>query len=73
MRNDLFGVKPRRKKRTLMHVTDAGMFPDGKYCVRFKCKKCGHDTGFVYDTLTTGENKRGIPCPECSTQDTAND
>lgn len=60
------GRKPRRKPRVLMHVSDAGIFPDGKKCIRFECSKCGYDTGHIYDERSVTENKRGIPCPECN-------
>lgn len=32
----------------------------------FSCQTCGHDTGWIKDTRTVTENKRGIPCPKCN-------
>lgn len=62
---DLFGyVKPRARRRVLMVAIDAGLFPDGKACAHFLCKRCGHDSGWVYATIA--EAKRGEPCPRCN-------
>ena len=60
------GITPRRQPRVMMHVTDAGMFPDGKAAIKFKCNRCEHDTGWIYDTDSVSQNKRGRPCPECN-------
>lgn len=62
-------LKPPRKAPTkLMHVSDA----TGQCCdddngatVRMRCKRCGHQTGWL-DFLTLTEAKRGIPCPKCN-------
>jgi len=63
--DDLFGTKPRRNPRVMMHVIDAGT--DGcNDVIHFECRKCGHDTGWIIDTKTVTENKRGVPCPKCN-------
>lgn len=70
MTDDLFGAKPRRARRQLMHVSDAGdscSGDDGEGVViaQFACKRCGHETDWIQvDTVT--EARRGIPCPFCN-------
>ena len=59
------GVKPRRKPRVMMHVSDAGNGP-GCQIIRFECTKCGHDTDWMEDVRNVSENKRGMPCPKCN-------
>jgi len=54
---------PRAKPQVRMHVTDAGTG-----MIRFGCRTCSHDTGWIKDTKTVSENKRGIPCPVCNEQ-----
>ena len=56
---------PRRKRRVMMHVMDAG---NGPSCmvIEFECKKCGHNTGWIKDEKSVSENKRGMPCPKCN-------
>lgn len=73
MKIDLFGAKQRRKPRVMMHVVDAGIFPDGKNCIKFECVSCGHNTGWMYDTKSVSANKRGRPCPECNKAQEAGD
>jgi len=51
---------PRTKRNVLMHVVDAG-----SDMIHLKCK-CGHDTGWIKETLTVTEYKRGVPCPKCN-------
>lgn len=52
---------PRRARRHLMHVADAG-----DRCIRFHCPRCEHDSGWLeWDNRVT-EAKRGIPCPKCN-------
>lgn len=65
-RPDLFPATkpPRAKRRVLMHMTDAGEFPDGKTCGKYHCDRCGADTGWVYTSFT--ELRRGIPCLDCN-------
>lgn len=61
---DLFGPRPRRKPRVLMHVTDilsgcCGDF-DAPIRLALACRKCGHTTEAV-------ERKRqDYPCPVCN-------
>ncbi len=61
MINDLFPDVARRKRRKLMHVTDAG--PGNPNWAAFACK-CGYKTqcGNVSET----ELRRGRPCPQCN-------
>ena len=61
--NDLFGSKPRRPRRTLMHVKDAGHDVIELECV------CGYSTGWIPMELTVSEYQRGIPCPKCNEAD----
>lgn len=68
---DLFGEKPRRAPRVLMHVTDAtdchtGAEEDlGKPMCRMRCARCGAETEWlIFDTVT--EARRGIPCESCN-------
>lgn len=56
-------AKPRVKR---MHVVDAGNYPDGRKCIHFVCRRCGHDTGWIVDEWTVSENRRGRPCPTCN-------
>lgn len=61
--------KPRRPRRVLMRVYDAGVFEcdDGPGMVgpvRMKCSRCGHLTEWI--DLLMSVAKRGIPCPKCS-------
>lgn len=63
---DLFGQRPRRQPRPLMHVSDAGDGNEGKPICRMRCKRCGAETGWLeFETVT--EAKRGIPCEACTT------
>ncbi len=68
---DLFGERPRRAPRVLMHVSDAtdcqsGAAEDlGKPMCRMQCTRCKAETGWlIFDTVT--EAKRGIPCEACN-------
>ncbi len=58
---DLFPSAPRRPRIVRMHVEDAG-----SGMIWFRCDRCGHDTGWIPDTMTISENKRGMPCPRCN-------
>ena len=72
MSADLFGPKPRRKARRLMHVSDAGDScsgdSDDAVIARFLCNRCGHETDWVV-VATATEAKRGIPCPRCNEEE----
>jgi DNA-directed RNA polymerase subunit RPC12/RpoP len=64
---DLFGEKPRRPRRVLMHVIDAGDCADAGYSVvaRFQCTRCEAETDWLkVENVTTA--KRGIPCEACN-------
>lgn len=64
-KTDLFGhTALRSPPRVLMHIVDAGSFPDGKDAAHFRCRRCQHDSGWVYATRT--EARRGVPCPTCN-------
>lgn len=55
-------VKPRKKRRVLMHeeaTADGGLF---------RCK-CGHEGGSAVG-MTEAARKRGIPCPNCNAKST---
>lgn len=53
---------PRSRPRIVrMHVADAG-----HGMIHFRCKRCGHDTGWIVDRWTVTEGNRGIPCPTCN-------
>lgn len=56
---------PRAPRRKLMHVTDAGNGPNGSV-IEFHCIHCGHSTGWMADTKSVSENKRGRTCPKCN-------
>ena len=46
MTPDLFPSDPRRPRRVLMHVVDAGEWYGGNgKGIQFRCPKCCHDTG----------------------------
>jgi len=57
---DLFGPRPRRPRRVMMHVADAGI-----EMARYECAKCGHKTDWEPIESVT-EVKRGKPCPMCN-------
>ncbi len=63
-RTDLFGPVPLKPRRILMHVVDAGHLPGGKPGARFVCKRCEHDTGWIY--ATPREARTGMPCEGCN-------
>lgn len=69
MRQDLFGPRPNKPRRVLMLAYDAGEFPDGGQCAAFTCRKCGHDSGFIY--ATKAEIRRGVPCSKCNAEASA--
>jgi len=62
---DLFGSKPRRSPRVMMHVVDAGGDGSDSAIAVFRCMRCGHETDWlVVESITEG--KRGVPCPSCN-------
>ncbi len=67
---DLFPDAPRRPRRVLMHVVDAGgcceEFP---MMVRLKCLKCGHNHGWV--RFGTKREALSQPCPKCNAPELA--
>jgi len=64
---DLFGEKPRRPRRTMMHVVDAGdsCDPQSLVIAKLACSECGEETDWI-EFRTVTEAKRGIPCPACN-------
>ena len=72
---DMFGGRTRKSARTMMHMTDCGVsdFVDGHQCVKFKCKKCGNESGWLHGFKTVTEVKRGIPCDKCKKKDQMTD
>lgn len=62
---ELFEKPPRRKRRVMMHVSDAGE-QDGRGCiVRYKCSRCPYETDWVEERTVT-EARAGKPCPRCN-------
>lgn len=64
---DLFPSLPRRARRKLMHVIDAGS-RGRDLMVRFACARCGHQSDWTRAATIT-EAKRGKPCPTCEAGD----
>lgn len=69
--SDLLGPKPPVRRRAMMHAVDQGTAPGMMPGWRnsngghFKCPKCGHDAGWLFD-MTDTEIRRGVPCPKCN-------
>lgn len=61
MTADLFGERPKKPRRIMAHVADAG---DG--VIEFECTKCGWNTGWMGWDKSVSEAKRGIPCVQCN-------
>lgn len=61
--NDLFGKKPRRSPRKMMHMIDCG--PGDPNVGKFECKKCGFVSQWLFE-VTNKELKHGIPCQMCN-------
>ncbi len=61
---------PRRAPVKRMRVVDAGHLPGGSKGIRFKCRHCGHDTGWIDDEWMITENRRRLPCPSCNDKNT---
>lgn len=59
---------PRSAPVKRMRVADAGHLAGGTAGIRFECRRCGHDTGWMADECTVTENKLGLPCPCCNPQ-----
>ncbi|CAE6822164.1 hypothetical protein R70006_06253 [Paraburkholderia domus] len=65
---DLFGEVPRRARRVLMHVIDAGENsgdPGYQVVARFKCGKCGAETDWL-QVENVSKAKSGLPCEACN-------
>ena len=67
---DLFPDAPRRPRRVMLHVTDAGegCTAELPHAVHLKCSKCGHDAGWL--TVRTVTEARRQPCPNCNREAT---
>lgn len=63
-RIDLFGPRPRRAPRVMMHAIDSGSFPDGESAGQFLCKRCGRESDWIY--ASPSELRRGVPCDNCN-------
>lgn len=59
------GTKPRRVRRIMMHVVEAGQGNSGKV-IQFERAKCGHNADWIGDEKSISENKRDQPCPKCN-------
>lgn len=58
---------PRKKRRIMMHVFDAGdSWFDGSIACMFVCRKCKSRTDWIHGFKTITETKRGIPCETCN-------
>lgn len=64
---------PRAKPRVLMHVSDGMGFAERGEggSVRWKCKKCGHESRWV-DLPNLTATRRGEPCPHCNSMEASN-
>lgn len=66
----LFGASPLPAPREIiiMDVVSIGPLPDGSAGARFRCPRCGSDTGPVLDTRpnTKRTMDHGIRCERCS-------
>lgn len=63
---EMFDKPPRKSPRVMMIVVNAGNHWQGGRGIEFECRKCAHNTGYIVDTRTVTENKRGMPCPVCN-------
>lgn len=60
---ELFEKPPRRKRRVMMHVYDAGHA--NVAIVKFKCTRCPYVTDWM-KARTLTEDRAGMPCPRCN-------
>ena len=56
--------KPKKPRRVLARMIDAGNYPDGRMAVHWACRKCGWVQWMPVANMTEG--KRGHPCPQCN-------
>lgn len=56
--------KPKKPRRVMAHMSDAGNFPDGRMAVLFVCRKCAWSQWLAVANVTEG--KRGHACPQCN-------
>jgi len=64
---DLFPDAPRRPRRVLMRVVDAGdhgCVTTFRYFVHLQCPRCGHDDG--WSEHHTKRETLSQPCPKCN-------
>lgn len=57
-------VRPRKPRRVMMHVHDAGMEEGNSSLVKFHCKRCGEFSEWM--VVPIAAEKRGIPCSTCN-------
>ncbi len=63
-----FERPPRAAPRVIAKVKDAG-----ENCAFFTCKKCGWESGWVWDDdWRVTDVKRGIPCEPCNQKEAQN-
>jgi hypothetical protein len=64
---DLFPAAPRRPRRVLMRVVDAGdhgCITDKRWFVHLVCQRCGHDAEWL--EFSTKRESLSQPCPKCN-------
>lgn len=62
---ELFEKPPRRPRRVMMHVYDAGHIDGFGEAVRFKCTRCPYVSDWI-KARTLTEDRAGEPCPKCN-------
>ena len=73
MQHDLFSPgeapswrRPQHKRRVLMALVDAGYVDGMGDAAQWRCRKCGHDSGWI-----PAPTKAAPPCPRCTEPATA--
>lgn len=57
--------RPKRPHIWRMHVEDAGDDGEREVVAKFRCARCGAETGWI-GGLTVTAARRGLPCPQCN-------
>lgn len=52
---------PRARRRVIAHVDDAGVD-----AIKFKCSRCGWESGWLENDMSVTDGRRGIPCGRCN-------
>ena len=66
---DLFGPRPRRPRRVMMTMRDAGHLPGGAPGAEYECRRCGFETGWIHTPFGPRGGHRHLykrPCPRCN-------